>query len=82
MVAPLLVTQHMKQREFRMLDHFACVGVINITSACVVAVLLTRLFSATRFKKIPLVKIHKKENLGECLFSRRDCNYEAGLGGA
>ena len=50
MIIYLFVTQHKKQRKLHTLNHFACVGVIKITSAFVVVVLLLRLFSATRLK--------------------------------
>ena len=46
----LIVTQHMKQRKLCMLNHFAHVGIINITSAFVVMVLLLGLFIAAHFK--------------------------------
>ena len=53
----LFVTQHMKQRKLYMLNNFVCVGVIEITSAFVVVVLLRRLLVVTHLKNLPLRKV-------------------------
>ena len=52
-----------------MLSHFAYVGVINITSAFVVVVLLLRIFVAARFLKKRLRgKVFMRETLLTVLF--------------
>ena len=51
MIMHLLVTEHMKQLKLCMLNHFAHVGVVKVTSAFFVVVLLRTLFVTKRFKK-------------------------------